>query len=236
MTTLESVIQSPEPGAVIELFVLDATALGGTISRFHAGRNVLEAAVVWQGETYTPFPIEASGFERNARGTLPRPKLVVANANGIIGLLVHTYDDLVGAQVTRKRTLGKYLDAVNFVGGVNADADPTAGWLDEVWYIDRKSAETKSTIEFELAAPWDVAGIVLPRRPVIANVCAWLAIGGYRGAQCGYAGGAVAQADDTPTDDIALDRCGGRPLSCALRFGADGELPYGSFPSAGLVR
>lgn len=217
---------------LVELFELDATSLGGSISRFHNGANELGTDVVWQGNTYYRFPIEASGFAFSGKGQLPRPVLRVANVNGLIGALVGTYNDLVGAKLTRRRTLVKYLDAVNFVGGVNATADPTAALPDDVYYIDRKATENKVLIEFELAASFDLNGVQLPRRQIIQNVCAWK----YRSAECGYAGGAVAKADDTATAILAEDACGKRLASCKLRFGTYAELPYGGFPGAGLTR
>ena len=44
--TIESDLQNSAPGAMVELFVLDATALGDTVTRFHAGTNELLASVV----------------------------------------------------------------------------------------------------------------------------------------------------------------------------------------------
>lgn len=217
---------------LVELFELDATSLGGSVSRFHNGVNELASDVVWQGVTYYRFPIEATGFEFSGKGQLPRPSIRVANVNGLIGALVGTYNDLAGAKVIRRRTLVKYLDAVNFTGGVNASADPTAALPDDVYYIDRKSTENKFLVEFELAASFDVNGVQLPRRQIIQNVCAWK----YRSAECGYAGGAVAKADDTATAILGEDVCGKRLSSCKLRFGNYAELPYGGFPSAGLTR
>lgn len=230
--TIESDIQKLAPGALVELFVLDATALGGTVTRFHSGLNELKSSVVWNGATYTPFPIEASGFELSGRGTLPQPKIRVANVTGLISALCIELDDLVGATLTRKRTLVKYLDAVNFTGGINPTADPTQGFADEVWTVNRKAEENKVFVEFELAAAFDVAGIKLPRRQVVANVCPWV----YRSAECGYAGGAVADINDAATAVLASDQCGKRLASCKLRFGAFAELPFGGFPGAGLIR
>lgn len=230
--TIQSDVQKLDPGALVELFVLDATALGGDVTRFHSGLNELQSSVVWDGDTYTPFPIEASGFELSGRGTLPRPKIRVANVTGLISALCQELDDLVGATLTRKRTLVKYLDAVNFTGGVNPTADPTQAFPDEVWTVNRKAEETSAYIDFDLAAAFDVAGVKLPRRQVIANVCPWQ----YRGAECGYAGGAVADINDEATATLADDRCGKRLASCKLRFGEYAELPFGGFPGAGLVR
>lgn len=128
-------IQKLEPGAIVELFEVDLTPFGGEVLRFHAGTNALRQNVVWQGNTYTAFPIQASGFEFNGQGQAPRPKLLVANVIGSITALVLQYDDIVGAKVTRIRTLAKYLDAVNYPARRNLLTDTEAmggtNWTNE---------------------------------------------------------------------------------------------------------
>lgn len=230
--TITSEIQKLEPSAIVELFVLDATALGSDMFRFHAGTNGLRQSVVWQGNTYLPFPVQASGFDKSGNGQLPRPKLVMANVTGAITLLVLQYEDLLGAKVVRKRTMAKYLDAVNFPGGTNATADPTAEFPDDVFFIDRKVTENRDVVEFELAAAFDVAGVQLPRRQIIQNVCVWR----YRGVECGYTGTNYFNANDQPVASAGLDVCGKRLSSCEARFGVNNPLPFGSFPAAGLSR
>lgn len=219
-------------GQLVELFEIDATALGGSVVRLHAGTNPLSGSVVWQGATYSPFPIEASGFEFSGKGQLPRPVLRVANVTGYLGTLVRTYDDLIGARVTRRRTMVKYLDAVNFSGGVNPTADPTAELPPDIYVVDRKASENKVVVEFELAASFDVAGVQLPRRTLVQNVCPWR----YRGTECGYAGASYWDQNDAAVGTLAQDVCGKRLSSCKLRFGTYAALPFGGFPSAGLVR
>lgn len=217
---------------LVELFELDCTTLGGSLLRFHNGKNALSNDVVWQGNTYNAFPIEATGFEFSGRGTLPRPTLRVANVTGLLGVLVRNYQDLIGAKLTRKRTLMQYLDAVNFTGGVNPSADPTAALPDDVYFIDRKVVENKVLVEFELAASFDVAGVQLPRRYIVQNVCVWT----YRGGDCSYTGTAYFDANDQPVATLAQDVCGKRLSSCKARFGQYAELPAGLFPAAGLTR
>ncbi len=114
--TIASDIQKLAPGNLVELFELDASAIGGTVYRFHAGTNELQSPVVWQGNIYTPYPVEASGFEWSGRGTLPQPQVRVANIFGLISALCLQHDDLVGAKLIRRRTFVKYLDAINFSG------------------------------------------------------------------------------------------------------------------------
>lgn len=230
--SIESDIQKLEPGAVVDLFEIDMTTLGGGVLYFHPGRNALLSNIVWKGQTYVAFPIQADGFEASGNGKMPRPRVRVANITGLISSALRDFDDMIGCKVTRRRTFAKYLDAVNFPGGVYPSADPSQEFPPEVWFVDRKSSETKMMVEFELAASWDVQGVLLPRRQAIANTCAWL----YRGPDCGYAGGPVADINDLATNDAAKDRCGKRLASCKLRFGEFAELPFGAFPAVGLIR
>ncbi|MBL0319634.1 MAG: phage minor tail protein L [Alphaproteobacteria bacterium] len=230
-TLITSEIQKLAPSAVMEMFEVDLTELGGTIYRFHAGSNGLSEALVWQGETYSAWPCTASGFDYSTNGQLPRPKISLANAMGTITALILAHDDMVGGKVTRKRTLARYLDAVNFDGGVNPDADDTAEFPDDIFYIDRKVTENKLVCEFELTSAFDVTGIKLPRRQIIQGLCPFL----YRGGECGYVGTDYFKVDDSSTTDSSLDVCGKRLNSCKLRFGATSELPFGGFPGAGLI-
>jgi lambda family phage minor tail protein L len=228
---LQDEIQGLTPTAIVEMFELDATSLGGSINRFHSGLNELGASVVWKGNTYTPLPIKATGFERTGQGVIPRPTLSVSNISGLISTLIGTFDDLIGAKLTRERTLLKYLDAVNFAAG-NPDADPAVFFPDEVYFVNQKTSENKISIDFELTAAWDVEGVKLPKRQILQNVCSWV----YRSAECSYAGGAVAEIDDTPTAILDDDDCGKRVASCVLRFPDPAILPYGGFPGVGLIR
>lgn len=243
--TIRSEIQKLAPSAIIELFVLDCTSFGGSVLRFHAGTNGLGGNIVWQGNTYTAFPIQATGFDYSGNGQLPRPKLVASNVAGTITSLVLQYDDLLGAKLTRKRTLAKFLDDTNYKEQTleldfttqdyrvrSSSADPTAEFADEIFYVDRKTVETKDVVEFELAAAFDVAGVQLPRRQIIQNVCTWK----YRGTECGYAGSNYWNASDQVVGTLGQDVCGKRLTSCRLRFGQYQPLPFGSFPAAGLTR
>jgi len=231
--TIASDIQSLDPGAIVDLFELDSSMItGGDVLYFHAGVNELGNDVVWQGVTYTRFPIEASGFERSSGGAIPQPRIRVANVTGLVGAMARELQDLVGAKLTRRRTFVRYLDAVNFTDGINPTADPNCGFPDEVWTVERKASENGIFLEFELSAAFDVAGVLLPRRQCIQNICTWR----YRSAECGYAGGAVATKNDVATSDLAQDDCGKRLASCKLRFGTYSELPFGGFPGVGLLR
>ena len=168
-------LQKINPSSVIELFTLQlSTALHGanTIYRFHAGTNYnSNADIIWAGNTYNKMPIQAEGFAYQ-RGQLPRPNLTVSNALGTITAILLTVNettagnDLIGATVTRIRTLARYLDATNFPGSSNpfGTPDPTAEFPQEIYKIDRKSTENREIVTFELAAVFDLAGVRAPKR------------------------------------------------------------------------
>ena len=168
-------LQPINPSAIIELFTLQLdNALHGatTIYRFHSGSNLnANGEIVWAGNSYQRFPIEATGFAYQ-RGQIPRPKLVVSNALGTISAILLTVNatttgnDLTGATVTRIRTMAKFIDAANFSGGSNplGTPDPTAEFKRQIYIIDRKSTENREVVEFELAAAIDMAGVRAPKR------------------------------------------------------------------------
>ena len=223
------------PSAIIELFELRLeSALHGSndVYRFHAGSNAdVTGNIVFNSQTYSRVPIKADGFEYTNTGTLPRPTLAISNLSSTISallLLVNATtagNDLGGAEVRRIRTLKKYLDG-------ESAADPNAQFPQEVWFIDRKASETRDVVTFELASKFDLAGQKIPRRQIIANVCQWK----YRSSECSYTGSNFFNANGNTVSTLAQDVCGKRVASCKLRFGENGELPFGSFPGAGLTK
>jgi lambda family phage minor tail protein L len=217
-------------GAEVEMFVIDLSKWGAGLFRYAAQVNELGNAIVWRGNGYAVLPIQGSGWNKRSSGAFPRPRLKVSNTRNVLGALIRQYDNLRGATVIRRRTLATFLDAVNFAAG-NPNADPLAGYEDEIWQIDRTITRNKLLIEWELANPIDVVSAMLPGRRVLAQHCPW----GYRDANCGYTGGAVAKGDDTPTTVLAEDKCSHRPSGCVIRF-PDRVLPAGFFPGAGINR
>jgi lambda family phage minor tail protein L len=220
-------IQSLSPDVVVELFVMDLTKFGvGEVLRFHSGVNEMSMPVVWQGNTYIALPIEAEGFDVSSKGTLPRPRIRVANIGGMFSSAVRESDDLIGCWITRKRTFAKYLDAVNFPGGDNIYADPNQHFPDGLWIVEQKISENKYMLEWELSSAFDVQGVKLPFRQVVQNSCGW----DYKSSECGYSGTSYFDSNDESCL-VAADYCSKRLKACKLRFG-NAVLPYGAFPGA----
>ena len=228
--SITSEIQKLDADSLIELYQLDTSKQGGGSYYFHSDVNTLNAPVVWQGITYVPFPLEATGFESSGVGSQARPKLLLANISGMIGELTLSMNDLVTCKFIRRRTFVKYLDAINFPDGINPTADSNAHFPDDIYYIDRKSKEDKIQVEFELASALELTGVVLPRRQIVKNLCSW----NYRSAECGYTGTNYFNEFDEPCAQN-LDKCGKRLGSCEIRFVND-VLPFGGFPAVGLIR
>ena len=222
-------LQKLAPSAIIELFQLQLISglhydpsdpPATTTYYFHAGTNELSGNIVWAGTTYTRFPVQADGFEYAGTGQLPTPSITAANLNGLLTLVlidVNTYtpgNDLINAKFTRIRTLKKYLDASNFTSGTNADADPQAEFPREIFYISRKTAETRDVISWDLASVFDMQGVRAPKRQAIPN-CQWK----YKSPECSYTGG--------------LPSCLKTQEDCENHFGATAQLPFGGFPGVG---
>lgn len=234
--SLATDIQTLSPGTFIELFTLDMSPIPNApteMLRFYPGRpGMVNPTIIWRGEEYDPWAIEATGFAVSGQGSLPRPQIKVGNVMGSITTLVLQFQDLLGAIITRHTTLLRFLDAANFPTGVNPDADPSVEFSPDVFLVERKVSEQKDVIAFELAASIDCWGVQLPRRQIIQNTCT----SRYKGPECGWVPmGIYYKRDDTPTSNPAEDSCGKRLSSCKCRFGEHEELNYGSFPAAGLL-
>ena len=223
--SIQEQLQSLEPSAIIELFQLHLTAdVNGVdlVYYYHAGTNEVTNDIVFAGITYSAVPIEVDGFEVTTKGTLPRPSMKVANANGAISALLVQYNPLQ-AEVRRIRTCKKFLDG-------ESAADPTAMFNGgpESWYIDRVATENIQVVEFELVGKLDLTNLRLPARQVVEH-CPWI----YKGSECGYSGSTFFDENDNEVTDADQDNCGKRLSSCEARFGENAALPFGGFPGIG---
>lgn len=223
-------IQKLTPGQYVELYEMDLTNLGGDTYYFHGYTQV--GPIYWQGMEYTPWPIKVEGMGMTGEGQQNSPTLSVGNVSGLLTALCRIYDDLVDAKIVRHRTMGRFLDAVNFPGG-NPEADPQEHFADDTYTIDQKQSADDELMVFALKSPLIASDRKLPGRQIVANCCQWLTIGGYRGVYCGYTGSNYATDKDVVTDDPEQDMCSGTLTGCKLRFGANNPLRYGSYPSAG---
>jgi lambda family phage minor tail protein L len=207
-------ISSLTPSAPIYLYEIDLSQISLTLTnsngaqpnengilRIYNDYNLFKiinneyGTIKWQGNFYYPFPIYADGFEYNSVGTLPTPRLTIANFSPdksnnslykYLRMQIESLGDIVGSKVSRIKTFLKYLDPSNFNDNINPyNSNPSLYEVElprDIYYIDRKNIENKSVIEYQLASILDVENITLPGRTILAKKCPFQ----YRGEGCIY--------------------------------------------------
>lgn len=229
-------IQQLSMDDVVEMYSIDATEQGAPSVYYFTPHLNGDNAIRWGGILYTPINIESSGWEQKSDGGLPHPQFRVSNVEKTLMASVISFDDLLGAIVTRKRTLKKYLDG-------QSNADPDAGFPEDVFVVTRKVVANKREIVWELSAYLDSEQFRLPRRLILRDICAWnyrYRSGGawvYDTSEngCPYTGTGYFTADGEATT-IDYDVCGHELSDCKLRYPGKSTLPFGGFPGVGRSR
>ena len=169
-----------EQGALIELWDIDLRHItptngsntAGELYRFHNGLNQGRTNIWWQGNEYQAYPIKADGFEISGQGPSSRPTLTVSNLYGIITGIAVNLGQGVGGKVTRRLVYAQFLDARNFEGGKNAQADPTQEAVSYYIIEQLKSLDDKQAT-FELASPAETDNAKIPLLMITSDVCIW---------------------------------------------------------------
>nr|WP_137829759.1 phage minor tail protein L [Methylobacterium sp. L1A1] len=230
--------QSLTPGDLVALYVIDLAAIG--VNRQFAFTPAAEGGsgpIRFRGITYAPLDVTCEGFEMTADGAIPQPTLSITNVTRVMSSAAALHDDLIGARLIRTRTYAQFLD-----GGPTPD--PEAAYAQDIYVFDRKTAHTKRSITWTLAAAMDQEGVMLPGRLILRDVCLWryrrwdpdTETFDYTGVQCPYTGGEAYDADGRPTTPDKDTPSRHIASCCKARFGAAAPLPFGGFPGVGRVR
>jgi lambda family phage minor tail protein L len=171
--------------------MVDNSFLGGTKYYFHDGTNNNYQPLIFDSIEYQPYPFKLEGFEIDGKGSLPRPKITLANLNGLLSSIIIGNDTLIGAIFSRKRVFARFIDAANFPNNVNpfGTPDATAAYPDEVFFVNRKIIENNEVVQYELVTTLEIDNVKLPKRQIFSNICQFE----YRDESCGYSG--VPSAD-----------------------------------------
>lgn len=170
----------------LEFFELEVGDGSNNVLFFHDGKNENAEDVTYDGNTYIALPLLLTGIEITSSGAANRPTITIANVESMlktgskfktqmedgtwdatvdgepIAAADFKLDDLVGSRLTRRRTLEKYLSS-----------SPTVEFPTDVYIIDRIQQKTNLFVTFELAAPFDLAGVRVPARTVVGKYCGW---------------------------------------------------------------
>ncbi len=219
-------------GSIVELFELDARAVGGMLRRFVSG-PWNGAAVMYGGNEYSATPIEIDGI-RFGGSLTQRPTLKISRLDAVVAAAVVGTEQWRGATLSLTRTLTRYLDG-------ETGADPDRHWPTETWLVERMLSAGKAEVVWQLASPLDIDGVQLPGRQILRDVCAWRyreRSGGawvYGRAECPYTGAKYFDANDDAVTDPDDDVCSRRLSGCKARF-PGASLPFGGFLGVGRVR
>ena len=231
-TNLAEHVQKSTTSALITLFEMYLEHMDLGIVRFTSGNVDTQTSVVFNGETYYAWPIEADGFERNAQGSAERPTLrVAAIYPEMVAILMS--GKLQGSLVKRIRTFRDFLD-----DGV--DPSPTSTLPIDIYRVECiKEWDSTSHAVIELANPLDIENAHFPKRQIIRDYCYWR----YRTydsikdafvysgvSPCPYAGENCFNRLNESVTDPSLDQCPHTLEGCKKRFGEHGILPFGGFP------
>ena len=153
--------------------------------------------VIYNGVTYTRFPITHEFIGENNQGQIDQVKVRLANVSRLIQLYLEQYD-FRGRKVI---ILTVWADQL---------ADPDA-YIDDIFYVDNYTAD-QNNVEFTLTSKFDVLGVDLPARRYARNYCSWK----FKSAECGYMGVEL-------TCDKTKQRC--KQLNNYQRYGAFPSVP-----------
>lgn len=207
-------IQQYAPGTQINLFVVDFSTTGlpspPSTMFMYPGVKANYGDIVFNGDTYSPFPVEVTGLSKSADGPLPQPVMSISNIGGFISQQMQLYNDFIGAKVIRYQTFAKYLDG-------EPEADPNAK-VTEIYFVEQKKAENPKTVQIKLASAVDVMNAKLPSRIMLPNTCLWQ----YKDdVNCPWPGtdpNYYFDASDEPVVNQEDDVCGKSLTSCRRRF------------------
>ena len=156
--------------------------------------------IVYDGITYTKFPIKHDNIGENSQGQIDVVNVSVSNVNRTIQSYLESYD-LRGKKVIITLVWANQL----------ADVDANIKFT---YYIDNYSAN-QGTVDFSLSSKYDIIDLTLPKSSYNRNYCRW----NFKSTECAYAGAET-------TCDKRKATCKTTMLNIA-RFGGFPSVPTG---------
>lgn len=160
------------------LILLYELSFNGSIFRFHSENteeNIRFGPEIGSdaaSNTFTAFPIGIEGIEVTSDGAQPRPSLIIPNVNSLFrgdsDIPLSNLEDLIGSRVTLRKTLSKYVTVGSGAAPANNYEFPKS-----IYVIDRVASKNSLAVQFELASPFDLAGVRVPSRQVTGKYCPW---------------------------------------------------------------
>ena len=173
-------LQKLDPGSeLVQLYELEYVK--GSFIYFMSGldtdltevqmRDYFDNSVI---RTYIAIPVKLQGLEYKNDGAIARPLVSIANASNAFSNAIGTidYDSFLGLKFIKRTTLKKYLH------GESGATNPPTEFPRDVYVMDRIKAKTKTAVQIECVAPFDLQGVRIPARNVLPDRCPFI----YQGA------------------------------------------------------
>lgn len=233
MTTFYKKCRALSPGAVVYLFDVDTTVIGGdNVYHFTDCTTANGTIVQFNGVAYPPIGAEFDGFDKISEGTIQTPSVSVDNQLLTFAGIVEDYNNLKHAKVTRRTTFAEFLDD-------QPTADATQQRVESYYVASVMWDNTQ--VMWRLKSLIDFQNKLLPKRQITSR-CAhryrYYQDGAfvYDNITCPYTGGSYFDADDAVVVNPEDDVCSKRPYACSLRYpGNDTVRPFDGFPGVGKI-
>ncbi len=220
---IASDVQNLAVGNIVSLYEIDLTTIGETgVLYFTESIDNDYTPISFNSQEYTPIHMKTEGWQVTGTESLPRPKIYISNVLLTFASYLNSFDNLVGAEFTRRRTLEKYLDG-------KPEANPNAEFAPDIYRIRSMPQKTKAVAEFELSPYMDYEGIKIPKRQILRDFCRQ----SYRNystdstsfiythATCPYTGSYCYDRLGNYTTDESLDDCGKELTDCEMRYAGE---------------
>jgi lambda family phage minor tail protein L len=145
--TIPELVQSLNPGAIVELYELDLTAIGYSQHYYFTPSSQNGNDLSFAGQQYTAAPVKITGFKKSSDGQSVQPEFIFPNVNKAGTGLLNTYNDLIGARIIRRRTFASFLEYLDDGVTPNPFADNTSQFIPEVWYVEQKTDHNRAYIK-----------------------------------------------------------------------------------------
>lgn len=155
--SIQSEIKKSNLDAIIELFEIDATNLGGQVFRFSPNLTERYTNVTFNNQIWQAVPIVCEGFGYSTSEAPAKPSILVSNVSKDLLAAVIGLGDIVGAKVIRYRTLRRFL-------GDGDEPNGQAYLPPDIFYVERKISHNKLSIKWQLTSELDKLQVKLPKR------------------------------------------------------------------------
>ena len=220
-------IEGLELDSILELFSIEGFNLNVPSEALYFTNH---SGVSYEDQDYQPIGVVSEGYDLVGQGSIPNPTISVSNIGRVISNFLYLVKTTPGYRLEGS-TVKRIVTQKKFLSGQPNQNASIKQFTPDIYALEQVSEETMNAVKFRLSTPFDLEGLSLPSRIALRSCVAR-----YRdGETCPYSGSAMFTLKNEPTLDPKFDVCSKTIAGCKKRFGANAVLPFGGFPSLGLL-